>query len=305
MPVSTFLLCFRFSSMSLHCASHLQLAALEAVRWQLMSVGFLFSLWSFHGLTFPLKRLPVILSLGALARAGGSYSGDGKALTVRGRGGVVLDVGTLCANNLTLVGVSLFQSCHAVAPVSLSEHTAFVARDRHYSADQRARFDRAEALHQGPGIHASDDVLCEALSNGYFRQYNITPADIRENSNLRGSCPQCVQAKMRDKDMHESDHPPASHVGETLWMDLQVLVQKSVGGNSYALRVANVFSGALFYWPSVLKTGRSLFDTLVHNINLVFAAHGHRVEHIVGDSDPSFLPLVAVLVGAGINLTFC
>ena len=42
--------------------------------------------------------------------------------------------------------------------------------DRHYTAEQRARCDRAESLHrQGQAVYCNDDVvLCETVINGEY-----------------------------------------------------------------------------------------------------------------------------------------
>jgi len=90
----------------------------------------------------------------------------------------------------------------------------------HVNAGQRARRDRAEALHRGVAGHASDDLLAEAFHNVRFRWAQVTAADVRLKRRLRGLCPQGVEGKLHAKAMAPSTIEPAAAVGETISFDI-------------------------------------------------------------------------------------
>lgn len=307
-----------------------------------------------------------LLSLGMVARLGGSYASQGTTLVIRDGVGVILDSCPLLPNNLSPVSLRLLNelssepsppsaclsrspvhsagipsllrckyfsmgrcmfgsscrfshisdsldgvsSASSIGVVSTSVpsagYPAFLSSaKRHYSAEQRARCDSAEDLHQNQGIHASDDILCEAVTNGEHSWSGVTAQDIRLNRILRGRCPQCEAAKMRDKDMHDSPHEPATQPGGVLWMDLSKLDVKSVGGGFVSLRVTDEFTGELFEWTSSSSKAVDLHATIVKYIAIHYTAFRFSVSKIVGDPDPSFAPLVASLGLCGIVLRFC
>jgi hypothetical protein len=114
----------------------------------------------------------------------------------------------------------------------------------HFNAEQRGRCDRAEALHQR--YHFSDDLLCEGLSAGADKEWNVTAADVRLNRRLRGKCPQCLEGKLKAKPMVASMSSPADAPGVTLVTDLHALMVKSKGGNLDSIRSIDEFSGDLY-----------------------------------------------------------
>ena len=243
-----------------------------------------------------------LVSLGYLQAAGGSYASKStNLLEVFGTDGVLLDTAIMASNRLyasTLVSrVSVAGSgsiaCSASVPI-------------HVNAEQRARCDRVELLHQGVAAHASDDVLAEALNNGAFAWSNCSPADVRLNRRLRGSCPQCIAGKMHNKSMPPSQTPPADAPGGKIFGDVKVLPVKSTGGNLVSLRTTDEYSGNQDETPCVGGSALQLFDGFVKLINM-FKGYGHRVDHIVFDSHQALLPVVAMLklLHPPVLLTFC
>ena len=204
---------------------------------------------------------------------------------------------------------ALAYACNAVSQeecVSLcdrSSFSAFISPFGHVNAEQRDRCERAEKLHLRS--HLSDDILCESLINGGYAFANITPADVRLNRALRGVCPNCVEGKMKKKSMPPSDTAPADRVGALLCFDLESLIVKSKGGNIVSIRSVDEFSGDVQISPSPSKSAVDLFKAIMHLVYTRYNAYGHKVSHMVADSEPCLLPLVAMLGLQGILLTFC
>ena len=144
-----------------------------------------------------------LISLGSIVANGGKYSGAASFLTVSGPDGVVIDKVKLAKNNLSPVSSSLI----------ISKPAAYPAITHHFSAEERSRSAEAEQLHLFLD-HPSDDVLCEALTNGAFPRCTLTSRDVRNNRVIRGNCPQCLAGKLCQKPMPSSSTPPAHSVDE-------------------------------------------------------------------------------------------
>jgi hypothetical protein len=183
-------------------------------------------------------------------------------------------------------------SCAYVAPTAAYHHTA----------EQRARCDRAESVHQL--AHLADDLICESLSYGQYRWANITGADVRLNRKLRGPCVQCVMGKMKQKHMSSSVSSPAANVGDMITFDLHALPVKSYGGNLNCLHSMDEFSGDIQITGTKGKSAVELFRAIMQLVYRRYNAHGHRVTHMMADSEPALLPVVAMLGEVGILLTF-
>jgi hypothetical protein len=159
-----------------------------------------------------------LISLGLIQKRGLSYRSSGKDhLVTTDVDGTDLDTATLSPNLLPYTSQDFLARSQQLA-VTSETPTALTAP--HYNAEQRMRCDRAEALHQGAGIHADDDLLCEELKHGRFAWANITPRDVRLNRELRGSCPQCLEGKMKAKPMPLSETAPATEVGGNIICDV-------------------------------------------------------------------------------------
>ena len=280
---------------------------------------------------FAARATACLLSLGSLQRLGGVYTGEGAVLRVYGHHGCLLDHTMLQGNNLSPVSAQLLASRPlgslplnasadsfipfvAASPTASSCDVALVAPlmvDRHYTAEQRARCDRAESLHQGQAVHCSDDVLCEALTNGEYAHAHVTAADVRLNRLLRGNCPQCAEGKLRARPFPASViHAPATSCGEILWIDLHQLPCPSVGGNTVALRVQDEFSGEMMTWPATSGSTPALFMCIMENLARYFKPYGHVTSRIIADADPKFSAGLVTSLGSchgdtGILLTFC
>ena len=72
--------------------------------------------------------------------------------------------------------------------------------------------------------HPCDDVLCQALDNGVYRDGGgLTGRDVLNANTLLGICEVCMEAKMTAPDEPPSTHKPAERVGQHLFMDLHAI----------------------------------------------------------------------------------
>ena len=162
----------------------------------------------------------------------------------------------------------------------------------HVTSEQRSRCQRVHLLHRTKAIHCSDDVLCEALTNGRFSEWNLTPTDVRLNRRLRGPCVSCLLAKKKTAPIYTSMTAPATSPGQVLHLDLKTRSAKSPGGKSISIRMSDEFSGKRDVGSSVSKEPKDLFQAITAMIDTIYTAHGHKNSQINADSDPSFLPLI-------------
>ena len=238
-----------------------------------------------------------LVSLSILQRAGYSYATVGETmLQLRDPSGRILDQPTMSSNNLYPVSIGLIPSVQQRDSIVPSAFPAVM----HYK--QRKRCERTEALHQGEGVHSSDDVLIESLSYGAFPTYNVSPADIRLNSKLRGPCPQCLEAKFKHKSM-----PPSETycVAECLCIDISDLKVKSVGNRNVGVRMVDEFSGDVLEGTAKSKSPADLADTISDITCLRYVAHGHLPKKIVSDSEAA-VKAAAVSIGKNmkVSITF-
>jgi hypothetical protein len=276
-----------------------------------------------------------LLSLGLLHRYGWSYASVDapiKHTNLYDPARILFASGTLASNNLLLAPASLAASTSAplnqvsslAAPTSapskqvsspaLPYHSLAAAYDDmlynfqrkafHIGAQQRIRCDRVEAFHHGKGVHASDEILSEALHNGLFPELNITPQDVRLNRMLRGPCIHCAMAKIKQKPMTTSVSAPPQHVADQLHIDIIDRLCDSPGGKRFGIRMIDGFSGDFQYGSSLNKTARCLFEALMGMIHKRYTVYGHRVSLITSDPEPALQPVVLMLNKLGIQLEF-
>ena len=234
-----------------------------------------------------------LLSLNSIQRLGGAYASSGlDSLTVSAPDGSVLDVAKQLSNKLNVVSLPLLVAAYPdLVPPAAS---AF--------PEQRERMDRAEALHRGRAGHASDDVLCEALANGEFSWAEITGRDVRLNRQHRGPCPQCAQGKLRNKPMPPSVSQPSESVGSAIYFDCHELSGISPGGNKWAIRAIDEFSGDRSVTGAPSKSAASLYEALLYLVHSRYNAYGHRTDLFVSDPERSLLPVIAMLGRVNIKL---
>lgn len=239
-----------------------------------------------------------LISLSVLQRNGFSYETKGlDQLVIKAPDGKVIDEPYLCSNNLYPVSPSMYEPCDL-------QQKACVAPTEHYNAEQRHRCDRAELLHQGRAVHCSDDVLVETLANGGFPTANVTPADVRLNRKLRGPCPQCLEAKLKNKSMPSSETPPATAVGQRIVLDITDLKCKSTGGNMVGIRLVDEFSGDFQEGTAQSKSAIHIYDATMYLLRTRYIAYGHKPEFLVGDSERSLLATTPLFGASQIALTF-
>ena len=270
-----------------------------------------------------------LISLGYIQQQGGGYRSLGRdKLEVLGLDGLLLDTATMARNRLPAASpeflqairsaslpsilaaqstvpdaVSVVDDVDAVAAVAFHCTECTVAYPAHLTAEQRARFDVVENLHQGVAAHASDDVLAASLRFGAHMWSKSTPADVYGNRRYRGLCPQCAEGKMHQKSMPSSETQPADSVGGHIQLDVAAYNERSPGGNRVAVRSTDEFSGDHLETPGQSKSSEHLYEAIMKFVRCRYNAHGHRVRHISADSEPSLIPVKAMLAVHGILLT--
>jgi hypothetical protein len=306
----------------------------------LTHVGYLSFLPKSIGLAYFSAESDVnLISLGFIQSQGGSYRSVGSdQVEVSDPSGEVVDLATVGVNRLPAVSSHLYSgvpdmACAVVTAVmpiicpdltihhsdavdkyvlslmtqdsviSMSHSTRrrlCPARLEHFNAEQRARCDRAEALHQK--YHFHDDLLCEGLSAGADAEWHVTAADVRLNRRLRGKCPQCLEGKLKAKPMAASMSAPADAPGVTIVTDCHALAVKSKGGNLDSIRSIDEFSGDLQVTPIKSKHAAHLFDGFMDLVYRRYNKYGFKVHVIMSDAEPALEPVIKMLAMMGIIL---
>jgi hypothetical protein len=170
---------------------------------------------------------------------------------------------------------------------------------RHYTAEERTRAKQAYELHIKLG-HPNDQYLMRALENGNYNNCHLTGQDLRNARDLYGRCPACLEAKIRDKPQPTSTSPPANEVGEVLHSDLIPLTTKSAGGNTVILFAVDEKSGYKVGVPLRTKQAKDCSEGY-QDIVREFNSYGHRVKHIVIDSEYTLKASLETLKSYGIE----
>ena len=118
------------------------------------------------------------------------------------------------------------------------------ANTQHINKEELIRAQQAEDLHFYLD-HPSDGVLCQALNQNSFTGINVTSTDVATNRRLRGPCPICIEAKLKQKPMPPSITPPATSIGQTLSVDIHKLTTCTPGGYSHEITVVDEKSGRI------------------------------------------------------------
>ena len=250
-----------------------------------------------------------LLSLGYLNSKGASYHTVGATLVVRYKNKTLFSSPRV-QNNLTPVPSYLLTSqfCSEVTnktsfyPLLLaSQKKSFASTTKHFTKEERARAEEAEHLHVYLH-HASDERVASALSNGNFPSSHLTRADVYNNRELRGPCPQCLQAKLKQRSMPNSITPPAADPGVQLSVDLSKLSTPSPGGNTQKLIVVDEKTGRVDVFGAKSKSSDCLFTTLLEAIS-EYNSRGFRVSAIHADAESALVSLKTRLNLIGIRLS--
>ena len=253
-----------------------------------------------------------LLCLKNMLKDGGTFSGDFHQMSIFDSNGNLCVKGIDKGDGFWTVSKEAGHSYSAVAYNNDLEDTASLdgattsqkgddeePRVRHYSAEERARAKQAYDLHIRLG-HPNDQYLIKALENGNYNHCHLTGQDLRNARELYGKCPACLEAKIRDKPQPISTSPPANEVGEVLHSDLIPLTVKSAGGNTVILFAVDEKSGFKVGVPLKTKQAKDCsqgYEDIVREFN----SYGHRVKHIVIDSENTLKASLDSLKSIGIE----
>jgi hypothetical protein len=200
-----------------------------------------------------------------------------------------------------------FRKCSELDILNLATLTSltppqYLYAIKHYNAEELIRAERANLLHECLG-HPSDDRIIAGLNQGCYSYANVTPSDVRINRTLRGPCPDCLQAKMKNPSMPSSQTEPARDIGEVLSFDPSHLSEPSHNGSLAVIKVVDEKSGAYYVWQSKTYKSPDLYNSIKTGISKSFNAYGHKVTHMHTDADKVMDPLSILLAPHNIKLT--
>ena len=252
--------------------------------------------------------IPVnLLSLGHMQRCGATYGPDPlRPLTHvcihSAIHGPLLANAALSPTNLLPVDFTAFHHAATISPLQYHQSLALSSYPiPHVNAEQRARADAAEELHNDL-CHPSDRSLATNLSTGKLPYSVLTSADISLNRHLRGPCPHCAAGKHHNPPHTPSTSPPATSIGEVLSFDPQLLPEISPGQHTHEIILVDEFSGHLSIVGSTSKSTPAIFKALHNHIATTFNSNQHRVQTLHGDCEKINISLASPLGSIGIKL---
>ena len=267
----------------------------------------------------PLMKVNLI-SLGAICRGGGSYhTCPGElALEIVFQNVVVVKT-YLTQHNLLPVPLNLIktnlyvsllnetsQITQSSLPADLTDEELTTAEvpesnTHHLNKEELIRAQLAEDLHCYLD-HPSDGVLSQALNQNSFSGLNVTSTDVATNRRLRGPCPICIEAKLKQKPMPPSTTPPATSIGQTLSVDIHKLSSNTPGGYTHELTVVDEKSGRIDVVACKSKKPTGIYAAIWQALQL-YNQSRFVVRHIHVDAEYCFPPLKAALASIAILLT--
>ena len=253
-----------------------------------------------------------LISLGAICRGGGSYhTCPGELALEIIFNDVVVAKTHLTSNNLLPVPLNLIKtnlylsllnetidpvalnSTPALADVTsanatLDDHTAALedeppANTHHINKEELLRAQLAEDLHFYLH-HPSDGALCQALNQNSFTGPNVTSTDVATNRRLRGPCPICIEAKLKQKPMPPSTTPPATSICQTLSVDIHKLTTCTPGGYTHELTAVDEKSGRIDVVASKSKKPTDIYAAIWQVLQL-YNRSRFVVKHIHVDAE--------------------
>ena len=260
-----------------------------------------------------------LLSLGSLARSGGSYSGDSTGLRVyQGTGPTAsaLDTSPLLPNQLS-----------AVSPAFLATHRSFSTQPNpkptfnqsqfvnecnlfhanpltHFTPEDRLRAAAIADLH-AVYVHGSDSALATALDSGsIITPLRLTSRDVAVYRVLVINCDPCIAAKLHNPSYPPSTNQPAVSIGSVVSFDLEELPVPSMpGGHTHLLLAVEEKTGTIAAIPCKNKSAPVVFATAMQYLDTYWKAHGHATTNTTSDPESVFRSLIPLFGHAGITHT--
>ncbi len=172
----------------------------------------------------------------------------------------------------------------------------------HFTAEEHTRATEAYALCGKLG-HPGFKGLQKSLDEGAYPQTHLTSQDVRNAKTIFGPCLACLEGKMKKPKEISSKTPPATKIGERIYVDLIPYDCKrvaAVGGFVGSVFAVDEKSGYVIICG--IKTKSEVLDAL-QTITTVFNSHRHQVGQIVSDDESSFTAHIVALSKWGIKLT--
>ena len=259
-----------------------------------------------------------LISLGAICRGGGSYhTCPGELALEIMFNDVVVAKTHLTSNNLLPIPLNLIKTnlylsllnetsdlvvpppTHTIDDDTSPQHAA--ANTHHINKEELLGAQIVVDLHFYLD-HPSDGALCQALNQNSFTGLNVTSTDVATNRRLRGPCPICLEAKLKQKPMPPSVTPPATSIGQTLSLDIHKLTTCTPGGYTHELTMVDEKSGRIDVVASKSKKPTDVYAAIWEVLQL-YNRSRFVVQHIHVDEEYCFPPLKAALGSIAILLT--
>ena len=170
----------------------------------------------------------------------------------------------------------------------------------HLTKEVLIRADEAEELHVCY-CHPSDSVLGKSLDNNLVPGSRLTSRDIRNNRHIRGRCPQCDAGKNKRKPMKTSITPPATEIGDTLCIDIEILREPTPNGSKQQITCICEKSGRIDIVGSKSKSEYDMFIGVWQVVG-IYNRLGFKNRVINVDIERGLVVLQKRLAIAGISI---
>jgi hypothetical protein len=257
-----------------------------------------------------------LLSLMELIKPGGRFYGDTDAIRIYDKDGVPLltapahDGGWSVPLSYILDRADEKDAAVVMAhltSVDTSAETATVKLRKinglktqlQLTAEEINRADEAGILHFRLG-HPSKVILIKTVESGTLGNTNVTARDVENWYELRGPCSVCTEAKIRRAPAPPRQRELPTKIGQELHGDLVPLAAETVGGNRQALVTSDRRSRHMETQLMKDKLARTVAEAW-RRIIASYNQHGHRVDGIVSDHEPTLNAAGGLLKDLGVT----
>ena len=156
-------------------------------------------------------------------------------------------------------------------------------------ASEISRAKEARELHDNLG-HPSDAVLKDALTNNVYVGLQLVPKDIDNSRKLFGSCPACLEGKMKEPAHHSSNTFQSDVTGENLYVDLKQTKVICLQKHTQFLVVKDYYSGYMTITGLKDKSIPSVINGL-NSVIAFYSSYGHITKRLIFDHESIFIAM--------------
>ena len=247
-----------------------------------------------------------LMSLGNILKAGGSYTGKDMMLTVE-----------ININGIDYISQSELDPQTNIHQVNLTDGYVFARKEiralasmrktiqsfptgdpdkRNYSSNEILRANLARDWHIAnchPGKTVTEWQIALNIAG------SLTTNCVKLMDSIYGQCPECEMAKLKKETLIEEHGPKPNRIGQMIGIDLR----EHGEGMGVIIFVLCLYSGCLSACLSPTKQPKVLVETLIEHYDVFYGKHGHALERVHTDAEPTLIAMEPFLLKHKVKVT--